>query len=147
MDQVTTVSSSGQANQFANFSRGDNGDKAYNAMIIGNVAWNANNWFLKKKRRMDACLDKCKLQRSQATNHWSVTFPGHISTLHAPVFQMNPQCHLQSNFQHYTDHKISGVLIEWSHPSDFPGKNFCQQCLDSFLKFRLNFWDLKRILL
>ena len=153
MDQITIVSSSEQAYQFANFYRGDNGDEAYNAMIIRNVASNANNWFLdwKKKRRMDACLDKRKLQRTHAggvaTNHWSVTFPGHVSTLHAPVFQLNPQCHLQSIFQHYTDHKISCLLIEWSHPSDFPWKNFCQQCFDSFLKFRLNFWDLKRILL
>ena len=153
MDQITIVSSSEQAYQFANFYRGDNGDEAYNAMIIRNVAANANNWFLdwKKKRRMDACLDKRKLQRTHAggvaTNHWSVTFPGHVSTLHAPVFQLNPQCHLQSIFQHYTDHKISCLLIEWSHPSDFPWKNFCQQFLDSFLKFRLNFWDLKRILL
>ena len=51
MDQITIVSSSEQAYQFANFYRGDSGDEAYNAMIIRNVAANANNWFLDWKRK------------------------------------------------------------------------------------------------
>ena len=80
MDQITIVSSSEQAYQFANFYRGDNGDEAYNAMIIRNVASNANNWFLdwKKKRRMDACLDKCKLQRTQAGGGCNKSLVSHI---------------------------------------------------------------------